>query len=1166
MTDRTEIPDKQEHPPALSGTRAAWSALGLLSLLITAWLFLNPLTCSLLKSGLTVASWVRGEQLQMGKLSLNKDRTLECQNIEWHHGPKEHQSSWKCDWIVIRPISLRKLIFPGKYERRVLIRELLMGNTKLLVDRRGEIRANAVKTPAVTEVVKAQAWIRNLLPASCTAGPLDLVVIGESYRVSINGLSVQLPERWAGKISFTEASIDVGSWHRTIPKGRTIALLEGEQLRFGSLDLGSELAIKELTLAPSNEGLEFGIKGTVGKGILRGDGVIGARENAWDLEGTLVGENLELEALAPFIRGEKQITGTINQARLTFRGDTVRPLEAASSLRLIAQDVQWEGRGWESLRIAATLTGRNLSVTELNLQQSANELTAEGRSKLPEDWHAVLRAPFTGSFSAQLEDAGALGALMGAEFSQLGGGLSLDGEVRGADNKAEGYCNVTGNGLRIRDLTLDWMKGCLLFEGESTRLSNLDAWSGTDRLSMQGTIANRRPHAYKATADVAVENLTKRLTQIGVATAQSMGAGAVHGTWQGKGSTEGNEGTFQASVKEWISPRTKGGMSGRFEGGYAKGRLDLTKAELLQDDLKLRFKLAATERKLTASDIVAVRGEKTKPLVEGSITLPGNAADFWQSGSILRKVSMTEPIAVDLGLHGIKAEELSELLGQTKQFTGALDGKLVVSGTLEKPVIHGALQINKWMMSGASSSRGLAFSFDTHKGRATAELVEEPSAKSPMRLHLEFPLQLANSKGVLQLVATAGPIQGKIEFHQAPLDGWMDLLGRKNWSMHGETVDGTIQITGAADKPRLDGDLTLQAGQAQLIGTYQLQQLIIPISMKGTMARLTNGTAAYRGMPLDLSGSYDWGGDEAALQLQLAGKNLPMELGRTKAHSSGTMLSSRGAATWTYSAKGTNTPNLNGSIQLSELTGSPVITVTPCFAPPGIQLNPTTTSITSQSPEVNDLKLDLVVKTDGLLDVRPAVGKAGPKNTLPAELPKLAINLHLQGAPLTPTLKGTLHANNWLVSLPAERFIMPEAIIQLEDGADSPKVAATAFGMTRRGLCALAINGSLAEADVGFTGPVNITAPDLLMALSMPLDLGTTNMTVIQGIAWNRQAQLFPLPSEGWMTSRLGRPEKGALGFYGAPWIWPVRLSAITVGEPVASTQSPHPPQQATNE
>lgn len=1167
MPSRPEIFEEPEHPPALSSTRTAWAALMLLALVIAAWLFFNPLACTLLKSGLTVASWLHGEQLHIGKLSLGEDGSFQAEVVEWSYGPKEHRSSWKSEWLIIRPTPFWKMVRPGKHQQRAVIRELLAGKTKLLMDRRGTTSVTPGKSPEVAVAADAAPQLLHFLPASCTGGPVDVVAIGENYRAAVSGVYLHLPEQWAGKISFAEAALDIGFWHRSIPRGGTIALLEGSTLRLGALNLGNELGLKELTLALTREGLEFGVRGTVGKGLLRGDGVIGAGENARNLEVTLVGERLALDAFAPLMSRVKA-SGTISQARFTFRGDTERPLEAASSLRLIAQDFQWEGRGWESLRLAATLTGRNLTVTECNLQQHENELTAEGQSRLPEDWRAALRAPFTARFTAQLADAGALGALIGRDFSQLGGGLSLDGEIKGADNKADGYCNVTANGLRIRELPVDWMNACLLFEGETTRLGNLDAWSGNDHLVIQGTVSNRRPHVYKATASVDVQNLTKRLWQIGVTTAESMGAGAVKGTWQGEGSSESHAGLFQASVSEWVSPWTRGGMSGSFEGSYSKGRLDLSKAELRQGDLKLGFKLATTDKKLEATDIVAVSGEKTKPLLEGSIAIPLNAADFWQSGSLGRTLAMTEPLAVNLALHSIKAEELSDLLGQPRQFAGTLDGTLAATGTSEKPIIHGSLQISKFVTGGRSASRELALSFDSDKGRAMAVLVEQPVASSPWQIRAEIPFVFTQDKGKILMADGTGPINISATLHQAPLDGWLSLTGLNGWPLRQVTADGTVALSGTFDKPSLEGSLIVKAGEAELFGSHKLQQLVVPISLKGNTAGCTNGSASYQGKPVGVTGSVDWSGKELSVEMHLAGKDLPLKigeigeigvLGEIAENNVGTRMESVGNATLTLTAKGTNKPTLAGTITVTSLSGSPLPRMTPCFAPPGIQLHPAHPSGSTNRAGAPNLLLDLQVKTESALSIRPTPGNQAATTTptssanVTTELPQLAMDLRLKGAASSPRLTGTLTATKWGAALPAGRFTIPEATVRLGEGEEASTLAATAYGITRHGLSSLSITGALAEPEVSFTGPLDVSAPDLLLSLSVPTGYGISSTAPAERIARNRQAELFSFPSVAWMTARIGKQAAGSLGFYGAPWIWSIDLGACNMPRPTTA-------------
>ena len=130
--------------------------------------------------------------------------------------------------------------------------------------------------------------------------------------------------------------------------------------------------------------------------------------------------------------------------------------------------------------------------------------------------------------------------------------------------------------MTIRKLPLDWVKGCMIFAGDQTRLASLEAWSGRDHLNLSGQVANSRPHAYKAEAQADVRDLTKRLSQLGVTTASVIGGGAVKFRWQGEGTADVHTGSFEMEVNDWVSKWTTTGMSGTFEGSYAPGKVELT--------------------------------------------------------------------------------------------------------------------------------------------------------------------------------------------------------------------------------------------------------------------------------------------------------------------------------------------------------------------------------------------------------------------------------------------------------------------------------------------------------------------------------------------------------------------------------------------------------------
>lgn len=1111
MAPLLKTADEQDHRPARSGTPTAWLTLLLLTGLLLGFLFFENLVCGALRIGLGVLAWNQGAELTIDHLALGKNGSIQAQGLACSIGSKDHRSTWKSDALEIQLSSPLTWLGFAKTKNRHFLRQVVVGKSKVLLDHRQDAK-DEVKKPTERYDV---SWL-SFLPDALTAGPMDLVVIGDKSRVSITNLRLSLPDRWSGRVAYSEAMVDVGSVHQSFVAASAPASWNGQTLQLGKVDLTRELKLEELTMAPKPGRIEFGLRGTLGNGLLRGDGALALDDQRRSLELTLVGENLRVDEASQWLKaGDHRAGGTIRQGRITFRGDPDHPLEADSSLRLVADDFRWEGRGWNSLRLAATLTGRVFTLSELVLLQQENEVVAQGESKLPEDWHQALKAPFTATFHARLDDAGALAALAGPDFAELSGGLELEGALKGAENKAEGYCNITGTGMKIRKLPIDWLKGCLLFEGAKTHLSNLEVWSGKDRVVMEGSVENSLPHAYQATAQFDLANLTKRLAQIGISTASQIGGGAVQGTWNGDGSAKGHSGTFQAGVNNWVSPWTSAGMSGKFEGSYSPEHLYFSKAEFQAQDLKLGLQLSASPTLLEAKSIVATKKGKPEPLVQGEISLPVNAPALWTSGALVENLDMKAPLMLQLELNGIKVEELADLLGQKTPCTGTLEGTLKAGGTPELPEIHSDLKIAKLTLPDSTLTAGMKLAFDASGGRATCQLDQDPVKSSAMSLHADLPFHLASDKGVLRFADATAALHAEATLHSAPLSGWLALWSGSPWMLHDAFLDGSLTLGGTLNQPSVAGNLTLIAGEAVLPGLPALSTLKLPLNCSLTKATATGGSALSGTNLLSVAGMLDWSSNAVSARLDLSGKNLNFpKVGN---------LESRGDAEISLSLQGTNNPILAGTTTVKEIVGSLPGGITPSFVPPGIDLRIPYTLL-SATNVASSVQLDLQATTGGFL---PLVGGGGTQ---------LQASLHIQGGLANPTWTGSIQASNAIMELPAGRFVISAALLQA-DQPDEERLDFTAVGMTRLGWCTIQHSGSLKQenrsVDLLAASP-QATEADVLLALASPA--ASMAPPIVQIPAWVRQNMLFPTPSSDWISRRQGESTGESLGFYGRPW------------------------------
>ena len=1159
MPPRLSATDEQQHLPARSGTPTAWATLGLLALLISGWLFFDTVACVVLRGALYSACWIAGDTLSIKHLSLERSGRLQARGIDLTFGPADSRSHWTCEWLEVQPSAVKNWLMPQIGKPRRFLQGLYFGKSKLLVDRRKKSTLISTAPSKVSDQLAA-SW-PSWLPDAVSGGPTDLVVIGNDFRIASSSLYLHLPDRWPGRISYEEMTLDAGTWHRAFGPCSAAAFWDASTLRLVDLRLEQGVTLEDLTLALGDRCLEFGWSGAMGKGRLRGDGSIGSPEDPGRLEMTLVGEKLSLDLLAGLGLGEKKASGTIRQARFTFRGDPSKPLEGDSSLRLAADTFHWEGRGWDSLRLSATLTGRTLTLAELILRQQENEFVATGHSNLPADWRMALRAPFTATFSATLADAGALGALGNKELSALSGGLIFDGWIKGADNKAEGYCNLEGDSMKFWGLSIDWMKGCLLFEGETTRLSNLQVLSGEDRLVVEGSVENSRPHKYKASAQLRADNLTRLMSQLGLAAAKTLGGGALKCSWSGEGTMKTHAGTFQATINELVSPWTLSGVTGQFKGSYTPEALNLSKAEFLQRDLRLGMQLCISQTSLTATGIVAVREGKQDPLADGEVTVPFGLLGFLRGDAPSRALRMDGPISLRLGLHGIGISEMADLLGQKISCTGLIRGELFATGTPEKPEIKASLHAAGLSVGGASEIEGMEMEFQSHNGRGALQLVQGSGPKAPLALHADVPFRWERGKEGIRLSNLEEPLRGDASLQGFAPDGWLALAGARPFI--GSLVDAKITFGGTPLKPTVEGSMDFHAKAFQPVAPLQLRDLAVKASCSGTKAIIQEGTARQGGASVSVSGLMEWEKSPWQGKVEMAGTNL--SLPTLPALGWLGLNPTEGDATVVLRLKGAEPPQLSGAVTVKAMADQARMRITPFFCPPGILPRVTSDGNDSEqkadmATDMNSPTLDLSCTTAGPLALSPSASKKLNGSLCP--IPTIDGVIRVEGTADHPKIIGTITARDALAELPAGFFHIPQATFQYK--ADlGVEVAARAFGMTRLGPCVLEENGTLGASQPTLFVPPGVSPAKMIMALVTPgkqSDGNALRSLPRQAVFCARQEALFPTSPVGWQGDSEGRPDYSALGFYGSAWDWQVEAVSRDRQDPatLAETQPRH--------
>ncbi len=347
-------------------------------------------------------------------------------------------------------------------------------------------------------------------------------------------------------------------------------------------------------------------------GSLRGGLTLGAEKGLPKIDGALWVSNIGLASF-PALAGEKtDIGGTVREARFTFRGNPDRPLEAEAALWAVADGVQWNKRGWESLELGANLIHQRLTVSNFNLRQKMNRLGGNGEVSLAGGWESLSDAPFLANMTGDIQDLGALAGLIGAPFDEMTGRMSLNGSVSGSAGKLDGFLSVEGSQIGYREHPIESAKIDIRFAGEEAQIERCEIWSGDDYLRAQGSMGLKKPFHYGGELQARALDLAQYATLFRAPGAESVYSGSLQLRWQGDGTLSANSGAFTLSVDDFVSEFTPSGLTGRFSATYSPENLYFSNLELAHDGMLFSTRATAAKDGLTLKNAVLRSGKGSR--------------------------------------------------------------------------------------------------------------------------------------------------------------------------------------------------------------------------------------------------------------------------------------------------------------------------------------------------------------------------------------------------------------------------------------------------------------------------------------------------------------------------------------------------------------------------
>ncbi|MDX2081642.1 MAG: translocation/assembly module TamB domain-containing protein [Terrimicrobiaceae bacterium] len=685
--------------------------------------------------------------------------------------------------------------------------------------------------------------------------------------LSVRGFEGRFAEGSAGHAGLQEANLAAPGWNKNVGPLKAATAWRHGVLWIGELRLEPGVTLDHLEadlLRPEGAGIAFRLD--LFGGSARGDLTISAVPEA-----ALWVSNIPLEPLPGLLEWQDRVNGRIVEARFNFRGKPEELSDAEASLRLVAEGVRWNRRGWESLEIGASLINRRLVVTDFELRQRENQLHFNGELSLDGGWEKMANAPFLLNVRAEIRELGALGDLAGRSFGSLGGRMSATGSVSGRDGKLDGFLSVEGSEITYGALPETNARVEALFRGTEMEIARFALSSGNDTVEAKGTVGLASPHLYAGEVRAKIADVTPYLQA--VPQTELISAGALDVRWQGDGTRSAHSGAFEIAVRDLVAGGTPSGISGDFTGTYSPQNLYFSRFQIRDGRLELETRATFATTGVNF-DGLEIRSGAAK-LLEGEVAFPINifamlggtdwrAAIHADQDAYLRLASPRDLPLADLG----------RLFGQESPVSGTLRMDLEAKGPPARLAGTGTLRGRDLRVRAEPSlpESTLDLRISAEEGSAQVDGSLATRGFSPLTVTGRMPFGLIETvSGEWRWQNPEGAFDLKAEFPRTDVAVLRPFFpGTRR--MAGE-ISGRIDAGGTLSHPVASGRLDLRGGQLEIsTRTPPLANVQGAIHFDGSAATVESFSGELGAGPFSLSGRLLFAGPE--LDLRLTGRKV----------------------------------------------------------------------------------------------------------------------------------------------------------------------------------------------------------------------------------------------------------------------------------------------------
>jgi hypothetical protein len=396
------------------------------------------------------------------------------------------------------------LHLPGRDVRNLSVEEL-----------HAEVHRSNPKMRAFSD--RGWATLHRLLPQNLSISKLETRVEDGPTVVLLRNASLSANETEPGRFTATELTIASPWVHQTFSQLRGATHWETNRLTVAGITLTHGLDLQFATLDLSrlgNEGvgLQFDVDAFGGK--VRGNisHEWHSQHSNWKIAGGA--SDVSLAQISDALGFADRVKGVLHAGNFTFRGNLAEPDRATASLWCELTDLTWRDRTAEAIMLGAALYSRKIELQQLYIRQKSNQFTLSGEAALPANSSEWLRPDFRGNISASINQLGDFLALFGANPTDFGGTISVEGSMDTRDRKFGGHLAIQGASLTFFNNTIDSLDAKVNLKASELEIEEFDLTRKNDYLSGQGNVDLSPGHDYSGTLNACTEDLRDYLPNL----------------------------------------------------------------------------------------------------------------------------------------------------------------------------------------------------------------------------------------------------------------------------------------------------------------------------------------------------------------------------------------------------------------------------------------------------------------------------------------------------------------------------------------------------------------------------------------------------------------------------------------------------------------------------